>query len=113
MLKKIYIIAIFVLGLSSPILVHILHIIVGFISSSLRGGVMSGIIASFPYNAIAFIAFFASLGFIIWYLRQSKKRETDEENAKNKLMEETIRKAVRDAFDEANKTNTTGEKNGS
>ncbi|MFC1979677.1 hypothetical protein ACFLVS_02225 [Chloroflexota bacterium] len=76
MLRYLKPLAIFVLGLSSPIIVHIANIIYSLILPSHDGGaVMSGILTSMPWNILAFIGFFGALAFLLWYGRQQGNRE--------------------------------------
>ena len=93
-------IAIFTLGLTSPILVHISRTILGFILPSQRGGVMGGLINSFPSNVIILILFIgASIYLYIIHrkTRDNKKQLTDSVN-------ELIQEIRRDRDERKNKS---------
>ncbi len=85
MLKQI---AIFTLGLTSPILVHISQTILGYISPSQRGDVMNGLMNSFPSNAIALILFIGACFYLYFTHRKTKDNEKILTDAINELIEE-------------------------
>ena len=83
--------AIFFLGLSSPVLVHIFHVMQGLVAPPKEGDVMSGILASFPDNLIVGMVFIVSL-VVVWRIvvkehKEKQKEQKKRDNERDKFYE--------------------------
>ena len=100
-------IAIYVLGLSSSVLLHIYHILSGTFNSSQRGDVMSGILASFPENLIALVLFIIAVVVIWKYEKRGRKEKQSEQKSKkeNEEAENSRHKEIIDAIKSIDRKN--------
>jgi hypothetical protein len=123
LLKNFNYVAVFGLGVTSPVWAHIFQIIVGYFKyPDNRDTLMSSVFESMPYNIVALALFIIFLLFIILYskrqARQDKEKEVkynDNEKERNNILVNAIKQAIKDGFKEAvNELKTTngGGKNG-
>ena len=77
-------VAIFFLGLSSPVLVHVFHVTWGLVAPPEGGDVMSGILASFPANLVAGAVFIVSL-IVIWRIVAKERMEKRKEQERREV----------------------------
>lgn len=104
LLKNINYIAIFLLGLTSTICIHIAQIAMGYIRSPEDSGdIVSGIINSMPYNIISLSIFLCSLVYIIWH--SGKQARDDEINKQRdiKILVQRIKEAITESTKESNR----------
>jgi type VI protein secretion system component VasK len=88
--------AIFVLGITSSIVVYAFEL--AYVGLAFGGGaVVSGWSGSWPWNLFAGIGFIIALAYIIWYASRQAKKDKIEEQKKN----EAIKQAVKDGMKEA------------
>ncbi len=112
LLKNLYYVSIFLLGITSTIWAHIAQIIVGLTYPPRdTESIMSGIFASMPYNIIALAVFIGSLIYIILYSRKQAKEEEKAEKTKNEMMKQAIKDGIKEAIAEL-KTTTSGGQDG-
>ena len=77
-------VAIFFLGLSSPVSVHVFHIVRGLVAPFEGGDVVSGILASFPANLVAGVVFIVSL-IVMWRIAVKERVEKQKEQEKREV----------------------------
>ena len=92
-------VAIFFLGLSSPVSIHVFHIVRGLVAPFEGGDVVSGILASFPANLVAGVVFIISL-IVIWRIAVKERVEKQKEREKEEVERDKFSKLISEVREE-------------
>ena len=100
-------VAIFFLGLSSPVSIHVFHIVRGLVVPFEGGDVVSGILASFPANLVAGVVFIVSL-IVIWRIAVKERVEKQIEREREEVDRDKYRELMSEVRDELRKLRDDG-----
>jgi len=93
-LKYLNAVALFVLGLTSSVIVYLFQFAYTLFVSG-EEVVMSAWIGSYPWNLFAGVGFVSALAYMIWYAYRQAKKDKIEEQRKNVVMKQIITDAVK------------------
>lgn len=91
--------AIFALGLTSPVLAHVFHIVWGLVIPAEGGSVMTGILASFPANLVAITVFVVAL-IVVWRVSVKEREAERRKQVSDKEERDKFSELMREIRDE-------------
>ncbi|MDD5082631.1 MAG: hypothetical protein PHU08_04585 [Dehalococcoidales bacterium] len=92
-------IAIFILGLTSSVIIHVSQITYTAIALG-RGAAMSSWVTSYPWNMYAAVVFALALAYIIWYAYRQSKKDLIDEQKKNDALKQAVKDGIKEAITE-------------
>ena len=97
--KTVRVVTVFVLGLTSPVVVHVLHVAYVALVSGKEAAVSSWL-TSYPWNVYAGVGFALALICIVWHAWRQSKKDLIVEQKRNDAIKQAVKEGIKEAITE-------------